>query len=465
MTRQFPEGFWFGSATAAYQIEGAVAEDGRGPSIWDVFSHTPGKTAGGDNGDIACDHYHRWHEDVELMKDLGLDAYRFSISWPRVQPTGRGAPNSRGLDFYKRLVDALREAGIRPVATLYHWDLPQALQEDGGWTRRATAEAFGEYARLVAESLGDNVAMWTTLNEPWCSAFLGHASGVHAPGITDPQSALRAAHHLNLAHGLAAQSIHQALGVDTPVSVTLNLHVARPRDPGSPDDRAAVKQIETLGNDVWLAPMLEGQMSGELIAMTRAVTDWSFVREGDLAVIHQPLASLGINYYSTMTVCRSREGDAVSSGGHGEAAHSPWVGCGDVSFVAPTGPLTAMGWNIDPAGLRDVLVSTAKRFPGLELFVTENGMAAPDRPDASGVVHDDDRIAYLEAHLGAVLDAVDEGAPVGGYFVWSLMDNFEWSWGYDRRFGIIRVDYDSYRRIPKDSFRYYQRLIARRSLS
>lgn len=464
MTREFPAGFWLGSATAAYQIEGAVDEDGRGPSIWDTFSHAPGKILGGDNGDVACDHYHRWREDIELMKDLGLDAYRFSISWPRVQPTGRGPVNARGMDFYRRLVGALREAGIRPVVTLYHWDLPQALQDEGGWTSRSTAEAFADYARIVARGLGDDVEMWTTLNEPWCSAYLGHASGVHAPGITDPLAALRAVHHLNLAHGLAVSAIHEELGAEAPVSVTLNLHVVRPEDPDSEEDRSAVRQIGTIGNEVWLAPMLEGRMPDGLAAMTETITDWSFVRDGDLGLIHQPLAGLGINYYSTSTVRRARPGDDVLSGGHGDAQHSPWPGCEDVAFLPPTGPLTAMGWNIDPPGLTELLGSTGSRFPELPLFVTENGMAADDRADAQGVVHDEGRIDYLRRHLGAVLDAVDAGADVRGYFVWSLMDNFEWAWGYDRRFGIIRVDHANRRRVPKDSFGYYQRLISQRGL-
>ncbi|MFZ2623657.1 MAG: GH1 family beta-glucosidase [Propionibacterium sp.] len=464
MTRAFPQDFWFGSATAAYQVEGAVHEDGRGPSIWDSFSHTPGKTLDGDTGDIADDHYHRWHEDIALMRDLGLDAYRFSIAWPRIQPTGRGAVNRPGMDFYRRLVDGLREAGIKPVATLYHWDLPQALQDEGGWTQRSTAEAFGEYAAAVARGLGDAVELWTTLNEPWCAAYLGYAAGVHAPGISDPQAALRAAHHLNLAHGLGASAVHAELGDATPVSVTLNLQLVRPENPDSPDDLAAVHQVETIGNDIWLAPMLEGRLPDDLVDQTREFTDWSFVVDGDLGVIHQPLSCLGINYYATTTVRRSRPDDGALSGGVDELGRSPWIGCQDVAFLPPRGPLTQMGWNIDPQGLTDLLVATGRRFPDLPLVVTENGMAADDRPDGNGVVHDADRIAYVRDHLGAVLDAVDAGVDVRGYFVWSLLDNFEWAWGYARRFGIVRVDYDDCRRIPKDSYGWYEGVIAARAL-
>ncbi len=460
----FPQHFVFGTATAAYQIEGAAAEDGRGPSIWDVFSHTPGRTAGGDTGDVACDHYHRYRQDIGLLSDLGVDAYRLSISWPRVMPTGTGEPNPKGLAFYRRLLEGLRAEGIRPVVTLYHWDLPQALQESGGWAERSTAQAFARYARLMAEEFGDLVDLWTTLNEPWCSAYLGYGSGVHAPGITDPAVSLRVAHHLNLAHGLAVQAIREVLGGDARCSVTLNLQVARPADPDDPSHRAAAGKVETIGNDVFLSPMLEGRLPEELIAATAPVTDWSFVEPGDLETIHQPLDSLGINYYSTMTVRPRRPDDPLSSGGHGQTGHTPWPGCEDGAVLDPSGPLTEMGWNIEPQGLTDLLVAMSRRFPGLPLMVTENGAAFRDGPDEAGNVHDVERIAYLRDHIAAVGRARQAGAEVIGYFLWSLMDNFEWAFGYSKRFGIVRVDYRTLARTPKASFDWYRDLIAARQL-
>ena len=464
MTRTFPADFWFGTATAAYQIEGAAGEDGRGPSIWDTFSHTPGRTANGDTGDVACDHYRRWRQDIQLMRRLGLDAYRLSISWPRVLPQGRGGVNKPGVDFYRALVAELRQAGIRPVVTLYHWDLPQALQDQGGWTNRETAYAFAEYARLMARALGDDVELWTTLNEPWCSAYLGHASGAHAPGLTDPLAALLAVHHLNLAHGLAVQAIRDELGAQARTSVTLNLHVVRPENADSPDDQAAAHQIQTIGNEVFLVPMLEGRLPEGLTQYTASITDWSFVQDGDLELIHQPLDMLGVNYYSTSTVRRARPGDATAVGPDTPQGYSPWVACDDVTFLPPTGPLTEMGWNIDPSGLSELLTGLAGRYPGLPLVVTENGMAAADGLGADGRVHDPARIDYLGRHLAAVLDARDAGADVRGYFVWSLLDNFEWALGYTKRFGITWVDYPTQRRIPKDSFDWYRQVIATREL-
>jgi beta-glucosidase len=460
----FPEPFTFGTATAAYQIEGAADEDGRGPSIWDVFSHTPGRTDQGDTGDVACDHYHRYQEDIELMSDLGVDAYRLSISWPRVMPTGTGTTNPQGLAFYRSLLEGLRSKGIRPVVTLYHWDLPQALQDSGGWAERSTAVTFARYARAMAEEFGDLVDLWTTLNEPWCSAYLGHGSGIHAPGITDPATSLKVAHHLNLAHGLAVQAIREVLGETARCSVTLNLQVPRPADPDDPADVAAAEKVETIGNDVFLAPMLEGRLPEELRRATASVTDWSFVEPGDLEMIHQRLDVLGINYYSTMTVRPKRTGDSLSSGGHGQTEPSPWPGCDDVIFLDPSGPLTDMGWNIEPQGLTDLLVATSRRFPRLPLIVTENGAAYRDEPDASGRVNDVDRIAYLRDHIAAVGRAREAGAVVEGYFVWSLLDNFEWACGYSKRFGIVRVDYRTLARTPKASFDWYRDLVATREL-
>ncbi|SEF00087.1 GH1 family beta-glucosidase [Ruania alba] len=459
MTRTFPPDFVWGSATAAYQVEGAAAEGGRGPSIWDVFSHTPGTTLNGDTGDVAIDHYHRMRADVALMAELGLGAYRFSVSWPRVQPGGRGEPNAEGLAFYSALVDALVEHGITPVVTLYHWDLPAELQTTGGWTNRESAYAFAEYARIVARALGDRVQMWTTLNEPWCAAFLGYASGVHAPGITDPVAALQAAHHLNLAHGLAATAIRAELGPDTKVSVTLNTHVNRPADPDHPGDVDAVRRLDAVGNRIFLDPMLRGHYPDDLLADVAHLTDFSFVHEGDAELICQPLDLLGVNYYCTGAARQFRGGVRESSTAHGDSEHSPWVGADDVEFLPMPGPHTAMGWNIDPSGLAELLHRLHDEY-GVPLMVTENGAAFDDRVGADGTVHDSDRIAYLHGHIDAVGQAREAGVDVRGYFVWSLFDNFEWAYGYERRFGIVRVDYDTQQRTRKDSAHWYARLVA-----
>jgi beta-glucosidase len=459
--RQFPADFLWGSATAAYQIEGAVAEGGRGPSIWDTFSARPGAVLNGDTGAVAADHYHRVPEDVALMQDLGLQAYRLSIAWPRIQPTGSGPANADGLAFYADLVDRLVAAGIAPVVTLYHWDLPQALEDEGGWANRETAIKFAEYARIVAEALGDKVTLWTTLNEPWCSAYLGYGSGVHAPGREEPAAALAAVHHLNLAHGLAARAIREVLGAETPVSITLNLHVTRAAT-DSPEDVAALAEIDTVANEVFLQPLLEGRYPEQVFAQTAAITDWSFVQDGDLELIHQPIDLLGVNYYSTGKVRRGTPpaGDGKPGpDGHKSSPVSPWVGCDDVEWLPLPGPHTAMGWNIEPAGLTELLVSLHRRYPTLPMAVTENGAAFADEVSADGRVHDLPRVEYLHDHIDAVGAAMDAGVDVRGYFVWSLMDNFEWAYGYDRRFGVVRVDYDTLVRTPKDSALWYRELV------
>jgi beta-glucosidase len=462
--RAFPEGFVWGSATASYQIEGAVDEDGRGSSIWDTYSHTPGRTLNADNGDVAVDHYHRWAEDLEHIDALGLDAYRFSIAWPRVQPGGSGAFNQAGVDFYSRLVDGLLLRGVRPVATLYHWDLPQELEDGGGWPERDTALRFEAYAAGIVAALGDRVHTWTTLNEPWCAAYLGYASGVHAPGRTEPAGALAAVHHLNLAHGLAGRVVRD-LAPAAELSVTLNLHVIRPAS-DSDADRDAVRQIDALANRVFLGPMLDGVYPDDLRVDTADVTDWSFVHDGDEKLIAVPLDVLGVNYYSTTRV---RAWDGVSprpnADGHGPSAHSPWVGASGVDFVQQPGPYTAMGWNIDPTGLTELLLRLHREYPDQPMMITENGAAFADVVSPDGSIHDELRVDYLHRHIDAVGIAMDAGADVRGYFVWSLLDNFEWSWGYDRRFGIIRVDYDSLVRTWKDSAHWYRNLTATNRLS
>lgn len=451
----FPNGFLWGAGTAAYQIEGAAAEDGRGPSIWDTYSHTPGCTVSGDTGDVAVDHYHRWREDLDHVGALGLEAYRFSIAWPRVQPSGAGPVNRQGLDFYSRLVDGLLERGVKPVATLYHWDLPQPLEDAGGWPVRDTALRFADYTATVVDALGDRVHLWTTLNEPWCSAFLGYASGVHAPGRTDPAAAPAAVHHLNLAHGLAGRVIRD-LAPAALLSVALNFHVLRSAS-DSAADRDAVRRIDALANRAFLGPMLDGVYPADLLRDTAGVTDWSFVKAGDEATIAVPLDVLGVNYYAS-TLVRAWDGNEprVEADGHGSSVHSPWVGSESVEFLPQPGPTTAMGWNIDPDGLTDLLLRLHREYPGQSLMVTENGAAFPDEVEPDGTVRDVDRVAYLRRHVDAVASAIAQGADVRGYFLWSLLDNFEWSWGYDRRFGIVHVDYATLGRSWKESARWYR---------
>ncbi|MCB5167874.1 beta-glucosidase [Streptomyces bambusae] len=429
---QFPPGFLWGAATAAFQIEGAA--DGRGPSIWDSFCRTPGKVAAGDTGDVAADHVRLWQQDVRLMSELNLGSYRFSVSWPRVLAGGIG--------FYDRLVDALLARGIEPCLTLYHWDLPQHLEQAGGWPVRETAYAFATYADTVARVLGDRVSLWTTLNEPWCSAFLGYASGVHAPGRTSPADALKAAHHLNLAHGLAVR----ALPAGSRAGIALNPSAVRPLT-DSAADLDAQRRIDALANRIFTGPLLHGGYPQDLLADTAELTDWSFVRPGDEALIHQPLSFLGVNYYTPAVVSAASGGPR--SDGHGASAHSPWPAADGVAFHQPPGELTDMAWSIDPTGLYDLLMRFTREAPGLPLLVTENGAAF------TADLHDPARISYLHAHLSAVHRALADGAPVEGYYLWSLMDNFEWSYGYAKRFGIVHVDYGTQVRTPRSSARWY----------
>jgi beta-glucosidase len=456
----FPEGFLWGVATAAYQIEGAVAEDGRTPSIWDAFSRGPGNVLGGDTGDVAADHYHRYREDVALMRELGIGAYRFSVSWSRVIPGATGSANRRGLDFYSRLVDALLEDGIRPVVTLYHWDLPQALEAAGGWTNRTTAERFAEYAAVVAEDLGDRVELWTTLNEPWCSAFLGYGSGVHAPGRADSAAALSAAHHLLLGHGLAVQALRSELPSSAELSITLNLAAVRPAGP-TPGDLDAVRRIDGLANRLFLEPLLSGRYPADVIRDTAQVTDWSFVLERDEATIAAPIDLLGVNYYTpTLVSAYDGRGSREAADGHAPGPGTAWPGSESVQFPAQQGPHTAMGWSIDATGLEELLLRLHREYPGVPLLVTENGAAFDDHVDEAGAVHDVERVHYLREHLTAVHRVISAGVQVHGYFLWSLLDNFEWSYGYSKRFGIFYVDFETQRRVPKESARWYREVLA-----
>ncbi|MEU8004636.1 GH1 family beta-glucosidase [Catellatospora sp. NPDC049111] len=445
---RFPPDFWWGAATAAYQIEGAVADDGRTASIWDTFCATPGLVVDGHTGDVAADHYHRYREDVALMREIGLSAYRFSVSWPRVQPGGRSGENPAGIAFYDRLVDELLTAGIKPAATLYHWDLPQELEDRGGWPARDTALRFADYAAVVAARLGDRVKLWCTLNEPWCSAFLGYGAGFHAPGRKNPADALLATHHLLLGHGLAVQALRAAVPT-AQVSIALNQGAVRSLT-DSAGDRDAARRIDGLLNRIYLDPIMTGAYPADVMADTAAVSDWSFVREGDLAVISAPIDALGVNYYAP---------DLVSAAATPHEEPSVYPASQDITFHQTPGPRTEMGWTVDPTGLRDVLIGVHRRFPDLPLYVTENGAAYDDQVDADGRVRDDERIAYLRAHLAAAHEAMTAGADLRGYFVWSLLDNFEWAFGYGKRFGIVRVDYDTQQRLLKDSARWYRDVI------
>jgi len=445
MTIEFPDGFAWGTATASYQIEGAVEEGGRSPSIWDTFSHTPGKVQDGDTGDVADDHYHRYEEDVELMAGLGVGWYRFSLAWPRLQPDGRGTLNESGVDFYSRLVDALLAKNIQPWVTLYHWDLPQVLQDAGGWPERDTAERFAEYAVAVYERLHDRVTHWTTLNEPWVSAFIGHATGRHAPGVKDPEAALRAAHHLLLGHGLAITAMRAHGDADSSFGITLNVSQT---DPASEDpvDADAARRADGLSNRLFFDPLLRGAYPADTLEDVQAVTDGSYVQPGDLEAIGVPLDFLGINYYFRTVV---RAGDAPRD------TESIWVGQGDIEPVLRGLPQTEMGWEIDPEGLYDFLTRVGRDYPGVPLYITENGCAIADEKGDDGEVHDPIRVDYLDAHFRAAHRAIAEGVDLRGYFVWSLLDNFEWSFGYSKRFGLIHVDFETLERTPKDSARWY----------
>lgn len=447
--RRFPSGFAWGAATASYQIEGAVHEDGRGTSIWDTFVHTPGRVFDDDTGDVACDHYHRYAEDVKLLNELGATHYRFSLAWPRLQPDGRGALRAEGLDFYQRLLDRLLEVGIEPWVTLYHWDLPQALEDAGGWPERSTADRFAEYAARVHERLGDRVEYWSTLNEPYCSAFVGYAEGRHAPGRTEPEAALRAAHHLTLGHGKAVSAMRASRPENT-FGVTLNLYPVDPAG-GEPADRDAARRIDALQNRVFLDPILKGQYPEDLLSDVSAVTDGSYIQDGDVDVIAAPLDVLGVNYY-TRHVVRAGDGHRVPMPGDEPSA---FVGSADVSLVKRGLATTEMGWEVDPDGLRDLLMRIHREYGPIPLYVTENGIACDDRVSPDGAVHDAERVAYLDSHFAVAGELVEEGVDLRGYFVWTLLDNFEWAWGYSKRFGLVHVDFETQQRIVKDSGRYF----------
>ncbi|MBE2270099.1 MAG: beta-glucosidase [Anaerolinea sp.] len=439
---QFPDDFVWGAATAAYQIEGAVTEDGRGTSIWDTFSHTPGKTLNGDTGDIACDHYHRWRDDIGLLKALNVNAYRFSIAWSRILPVGRGKPNPAGIDFYSRLVDGLLEAGITPFATLYHWDLPQAIQDDDGWMRRTIADDFAHYADVISRALGDRVRHWITLNEPWVIAWAGHMFGEHAPGhrASSPAAALTVSHNLNLAHGSAVAVLRQNLP-GAKIGTVLNLNPAYPATNKSADMEAATR-FDGFWNRWYLDPIFRGHYPAD---MTEQYAEFlPEIRPGDLDRARVPLDFLGINYYSRAVIQ-----DDADNAGLGYA------------MVSPEGEYTDMRWEVYPQGLFDLLMRVHRDYAPREIYITENGSAWVDTLTETGEVHDERRTAYLASHLEACSRAIADGVPLKGYFAWSLLDNFEWAFGYSKRFGLYYVDFANQQRYLKDSGKYFARIAGR----
>jgi beta-glucosidase len=468
--RPFPSHFLFGAATAAYQIEGAALEGGRRDSIWDAFSRVPGAVINADNGDVACDHYHLYRDDVALMKSMGLQTYRFSTSWSRVRPDG-GALNREGVDFYKRLVDELLDADILPWLTLYHWDLPQALQERGGWTVRDTAERFTEYALDMHDALGDRVNVWTTLNEPWCSSFLSYTAGLHAPGHYSRSEGMLAAHHLLLGHGQAVKEL-RARDSSLNLGITLNLTVADPVDAADPADVDAARRIDGQFNRWFLDPIFRGVYPQDIFDEIADGALRAAILPGDLEVISTPIDTLGVNYYHGEFV-GGHAPDVPPIGGDAPTdrrGESPFPSSKGIFWHERGLPRTPMHWEVQPEGLTRLLVRVSDEYAkpaGTSLFVTENGAAYDDEPvieDGVTRVHDAERVDFVRDHLGAILDAVDAGVDVRGYFYWSLLDNFEWAWGYEKRFGIVRVDYETQERSVKDSGREYARIIAVREL-
>ncbi|MBF9131629.1 beta-glucosidase [Plantactinospora sp. S1510] len=436
---RFPDNFGWGAATSAYQIEGAAKDDGRGESVWDTFSHTPGRVRGGDTGDIAADHYHRYVEDLDLMKDLGLGSYRFSISWPRIQADGTGAPNQRGLDFYRRLVDGLNERGIAPMATLFHWDLPQSLQDIGGWESRDVAYRFADYAEAVFEALGDRVPVWLTINEPKTVVQNGYLQGHHAPGLQDPGAAYLVAHHLQLAHGLAVRAL-RATDSTSRIGPALNLHPCYPAD-DAPGVTEATRLYDGYENRLYLDSIFKGAYPADVLddlgpddRMVRGI------RDGDLKIISSPVDLLAVQYYTPLYI--SAAGETVRK----------W-------------PTSEASWQqIFPDGMYDILTRVTRDYGTVPLTITENGLPTPDVLDADGTVADPARIAFLRDHLAALHRSIADGVPVESYHVWSLMDNFEWNEGYEQRWGLIYIDFPTQRRIPKRSADWYRRVIAANTL-
>ena len=434
----FPPGFAWGAATAAYQIEGATTEDGRGESVWDRFCATPGKVRNGESGAIACDFYHRYPDDVALMKELGLKAFRFSLSWPRIVPEGVGAVNQAGLDFYDRLVDELLAAGITPFVTLYHWDLPQALEDRGGWASRATIDAFANYVEAVSRRLGDRVEHWITHNEPRVNAWLGYGWGIHAPGRTSERDALLAAHHLLVSHGRGVEILRRE-APEARVGITLDLFPVYPAS-GDECDREAARHFDGFHNRWFLDPLFRGGYPADLLE--HFGDSAPSPEEGDLALIGVPIDFLGVNYYRREVVAGGENGDGPRAIRQADSVY------------------TDMGWEVSPEGLFDLLVRLRNDYDVPAIHLTENGAAFSDVRVHDGSVRDPERQAYLEEHIGVIDRALAAGVPVAGYFVWSLLDNFEWAHGYARRFGLVYIDYQTLERIPKSSFHWYRDFLA-----
>jgi len=443
----FPDHFTWGAATSSYQIEGAPAADGKGESIWDRFTHTPGNIWNGENGDLACNHYHLYPDDVQLMADLGLQSYRFSISWPRIFPAGGGKPNQKGMDFYRRLVDLLLQHGIKPAVTLYHWDLPQALQDNGGWANRDTARYFEHYAAYVFENLDLPVDLWVTLNEPWVSAFLGHALGVHAPGENDFSKALRVSHHLLLAHGLAVRSFRESGRKNEPIGITLNLAPVHPASDSDADKNQA-RRADGFMNRWFLDPVFTGTYPRDMVEIFSRSFEMPVIIEEDGAIISSPVDFLGVNNY-TRIVVRAGSSDDDFMG-------SP--------VNPPDAEYTEMGWEIYPQGIYELLIRLHNEYQPPKLYITENGAAFADEVNEFGEINDSQRIDYLQAYIREAWNALQEGVPLEGYYAWSLLDNFEWSFGYSRRFGLVYVDFSTLQRIPKNSAYWYRDLISRNGL-
>jgi len=454
--RQFPHNFLWGAATAAYQVEGAASEDGRGLSIWDTFSHTPGKTDNGDTGDVACDMYHRYPADVALMKGLGIKAFRLSISWSRLFPNGDEVREERGFAFYDNLINELLSQGITPYITLYHWDLPQALEDKGGWRSRETVAAFGKYAAAVAEHFGDRVKHFAPINEPWCVAWLGHGLGVHAPGISDRPTAFKVAHHTVIAHATAVNAM-RAVRSDLKIGPVLNQSNYPADDPSDPNQAHASAILDAVQNRWWMDAIFYGKYP-QILVDEFGEEFLDAILPGDMELAQTKNDWLGINYYFDTRVGASDSAKTV------EFDNSAFLGLTIDS--TPKGDLTDMGWPITPDGLTNMLVRWQKEFGSRlpQIFITENGCAYPDGPDEAGKINDLRRISYLDKHLNALLDAIGQGVDVGGYFQWSLLDNFEWSLGYQKRFGIVFVDYESQKRTPKESAYWYSNVIKDNSL-
>ncbi|MDP2699319.1 GH1 family beta-glucosidase [Thalassospira sp.] len=443
MTRHFPKDFRWGVSTSSYQIEGGARDDGRGATIWDTYCDTPGKVANGENGRIACDHYHRWAEDLDLIKNMGAQHYRFSVMWPRVMPDGTGAVNEKGLAFYDRLVDGMLERGIDPWLCLYHWDLPQALQDRGGWANRDIVGWFGDYTDVIARRLGDRIKAWVTFNEPNVVAWVGHEEGRHAPGLTDPRAAMRVAHHLNLSHGRATR-ILKDICPDTPVGFVLPMHKAYTLPHRHEQDAHLIGLFEDKWNGVFLDPVYKGYYPDSVMERMEP-----HLREGDLEAIHQPVDFQGLNQYFPSYI-EATEGRAW-----------PFKHAEPPRYFRRT----EMGWAIDGRCFYQTIKILQNRYGNPPIFITENGGAFLDLAHKDGQINDQDRIAYHSEYLTALLDAVEEGANVQGYMPWSLMDNFEWAYGYDKRFGLVHVDYKTQKRTPKASYDFMKHIMETNSLS